>query len=300
MTPFRRIPKTFVQVIALQRIGLVLSGGLAKGAYQLGVLKAVDELVDFDSITAISASSVGALNAYAFVNHRLETAEQVWRSLNCKGMKDFIRNVLQSDFLDRQIKRFAVPQRVESKKFYTTLLNTKEKNIDYINLCAIEPNLVQKFIRASVALPPFNQPMQILDTAYLDGALADNIPISPLVKENLDCIICIYFDDYNYSFENRTIDEKTVKINQQSSMFMKNVFLFRHEYIEQMIDDGYQYGRGVLCEFFENGQLIPTYKTRIDDFNRQNENLKWYVTCEVLTKRLNKVTQKYLKEKRQK
>lgn len=281
----------------MQRIGLVLSGGLAKGAYQLGVLKAINELVDFDSIVAISASSVGALNAYAFVNHKLDTAERIWRSLNCKGIKDFIRNVLQSDFLETQIQRFSVTKSTWNKDFYTTLLNTKDKNIDYVNLSAVEPGLIQRFIRASVALPPFNKPMHILESEYLDGALVDNIPISPLAQADLDCIICVYFDDYNYNFECDAVNRKTIKINQQSNMFMKNVFLFKREYIETMIDDGYRYGSGVLNAFFQNGDLLPGYENIIADFNRKNMNLKWYVTCEVLTKRLNKVTQKYLKRK---
>ena len=56
----------------MPKIGLVLSGGLAKGAYQLGVLKAINELVRLEDIVAISASSVGTLNAYAFINQRLE------------------------------------------------------------------------------------------------------------------------------------------------------------------------------------------------------------------------------------
>ena len=284
-------------MISLQKIGLVLSGGLAKGAYQLGVLKAINELVDFDSIVAISASSVGALNAYAFINHKLETAEHLWRSLNCKGMKDFIRNILQSDFLEAQIKRFSAGQGAWNKDFYTTLLNTTNKNIDYINLNTVEPGLIQKFVRASVALPPFNKPMHILESEYLDGALVDNIPISPLTQADLDCIICVYFDDYNYNFECDAVNKKTIKINQQSNMFMKNVFLFRKEYIEAMIDDGYRYGLGVLNSFFTGGNLLPGYESIIADFNRKNMDLKWYVTCEVLTKRLNKATQKYLKRK---
>ena len=47
-------------------IGLVLSGGGAKGAYQAGVWKALYELGLADRIRAISGTSIGAINAAAF------------------------------------------------------------------------------------------------------------------------------------------------------------------------------------------------------------------------------------------
>lgn len=282
----------------MPKIGLVLSGGLAKGAYQLGVLKAINELVRLEDIVAISASSVGTLNAYAFINQRLEAAENIWKTIDCKSMTAFVRHVLQSDFLEKQIDRIATTSNILCNSFYTTLLNTTSRSLSYIDLKKVNPSFLKNYIRASVALPPFNKPISIQQTHYLDGALVDNIPILPLKSEKLDCIICVYFEDYNYNFENMDLNNKTIKINQQSNMFMKNVFLFKHEYIEQMIQDGYVYGKDVLQDFFVNGELLPDYLETIQEYNQKNSDLKWYVTCEVFTKRLNKVTRKYLDKKR--
>ncbi len=282
----------------MPKIGLVLSGGLAKGAYQLGVLKAINELVRLEDIVAISASSVGTLNAYAFINQRLEAAENIWKTIDCKSMTAFVRHVLQSDFLEKQIDRIATTSNILCNSFYTTLLNTTSRSLSYIDLKKVNPSFLKNYIRASVALPPFNKPISIQQTHYLDGALVDNIPILPLKSEKLDCIICVYFEDYNYNFENVDLNNKTIKINQQSNMFMKNVFLFKHEYIEQMIQDGYVYGKDVLQDFFVNGELLPDYLETIQEYNQKNSDLKWYVTCEVFTKRLNKVTRKYLDKKR--
>lgn len=281
----------------MPKIGLVLSGGLAKGAYQLGVLKAINELVRLEDIVAISASSVGTLNAYAFINQRLEAAENIWKTIDCKSMTAFVRHVLQSDFLEKQIDRIATTSNILCNSFYTTLLNTTSRSLSYIDLKKVNPSFLKNYIRASVALPPFNKPISIQQTHYLDGALVDNIPILPLKSEKLDCIICVYFEDYNYNFENVDLNNKTIKINQQSNMFMKNVFLFKHEYIEQMIQDGYVYGKDVLQDFFVNGELLPDYLETIQEYNQKNSDLKWYVTCEVFTKKLNKVTRKYLDKK---
>lgn len=57
----------FIALFAQARpIGLVLSGGGARGAYEVGVWRAVCELGLKDEIAAISGSSVGALNAALF------------------------------------------------------------------------------------------------------------------------------------------------------------------------------------------------------------------------------------------
>ncbi|PKN80690.1 MAG: hypothetical protein CVU48_01165 [Candidatus Cloacimonetes bacterium HGW-Cloacimonetes-1] len=48
------------------KLGLVLSGGGAKGAYQLGVWKALEENGLAKHVVAVSGSSVGALNAIMF------------------------------------------------------------------------------------------------------------------------------------------------------------------------------------------------------------------------------------------
>lgn len=60
-------------------IGLVLSGGGAKGAFQAGVWKAMHELGLTKRVRVISGTSVGALNAAAFASVRdPETICQFW------------------------------------------------------------------------------------------------------------------------------------------------------------------------------------------------------------------------------
>ena len=61
-------------------IGLVLSGGGAKGAFQAGVWKAMNELGLAERVRVISGTSVGALNAAAFAAIRdPETICRFWR-----------------------------------------------------------------------------------------------------------------------------------------------------------------------------------------------------------------------------
>ncbi len=59
-------------------LGIVLSGGGARGAYQIGVWRALRELGCEKEIAVATGSSVGALNAAMFVQGNLERAEAMW------------------------------------------------------------------------------------------------------------------------------------------------------------------------------------------------------------------------------
>lgn len=57
--------------------GLVLAGGGGKGAYEIGAWKALRERKDL-KISAVSGTSVGALNAALFCTGDFEMAENIW------------------------------------------------------------------------------------------------------------------------------------------------------------------------------------------------------------------------------
>ncbi|NMD13012.1 MAG: hypothetical protein GYA77_05625 [Candidatus Cloacimonetes bacterium] len=65
------------------RLGLVLSGGGAKGAYQLGVWKAMEEFGLSRLVRAVSGSSVGSLNGFMFCFSDYESAA-LMNITNCR------------------------------------------------------------------------------------------------------------------------------------------------------------------------------------------------------------------------
>ncbi|MGL5756329.1 MAG: patatin-like phospholipase family protein [Paraclostridium sp.] len=60
------------------KIGLVLSGGGGKGAYELGVWKALKEMKLDPYIKVFSGTSIGAFNAVLFAQDDLDKAEALW------------------------------------------------------------------------------------------------------------------------------------------------------------------------------------------------------------------------------
>ncbi|KLI21065.1 hypothetical protein A9X77_04435 [Brachyspira hyodysenteriae] len=104
-----------------KNIGLVLDGGGAKGAYHIGVFKALKELDINKYINSVSGASVGALNACLFPIYNLNSqiVENIWinevenkiltlnpnKVINSffKIKKNYIQNAVNeivSDFLD--------------------------------------------------------------------------------------------------------------------------------------------------------------------------------------------------------
>ena len=64
------------------RIGLVLGGGGANGAYQVGVYKALCEAgIDPSAFYCIAGTSVGALNALLFAVKNADDAEKMWHEM---------------------------------------------------------------------------------------------------------------------------------------------------------------------------------------------------------------------------
>lgn len=65
----------------MRRVGLVLSGGGAKGAYEIGVWKALKEMEATKCIDKIVGTSVGALNAVLLDACGIAKAEEIWINL---------------------------------------------------------------------------------------------------------------------------------------------------------------------------------------------------------------------------
>ena len=66
----------------MRNIGLVLCGGGAKGAYQVGVFKVLEELEIANEIKMISGSSIGALNGALYLMYSADEIDQIWQQCN--------------------------------------------------------------------------------------------------------------------------------------------------------------------------------------------------------------------------
>ena len=279
-------------------IGLVLSGGMAKGAYQIGALKALNEFIPLKEIKCISCASIGVLNGYAYATENLQQAERMWRNICSNDTRYIISQILRSSMLQQNISTLYDKEKQLSNTFYCSLLDFCHRNIVYKDLSTVSYNEIPLYLKASVAMPVYNRSVSLDNTSYFDGAMIDNIPVYPLLKHNLDYIICIYFDDTCYKFENTYFDNKVIKITFPCESMLRQSIVFNKQNIEDMIKGGYDRTayilKNILSEGYENLEYV--YRT-IDFMNQSNRNNCMRITGDVLVTNLNKITQRLTKRK---
>ena len=279
-------------------IGLVLSGGMAKGAYQIGALRALNNFVPLNEIKYISCASIGVLNGYAYATENLDCAEQMWKNICNNDTRLVITQILRSSMLQQNIKSIYDSDKKLSSNFYCSLLDLSHRSIVYKDLSEVDSNKIPLYLKASVAMPVYNRSVQLDNTSYFDGAMIDNIPVYPLLKHSLDYIMCIYFDDTCYKFENTYFDNKIIKITFPCESMLKQSVIFKQDSIDDMIKSGYDRTMYLLKTVFSEGyeNLEYIYRT-IDYMNRNNKSNSLRITGDVLVTNLNKVTQKLTKRK---
>lgn len=279
-------------------IGLDLSGGMGKGAYEIGALTAISEFFDPSDFEYVSAASVGVLNTYAFLTNNLPKAREIWESVNLKGEKRFITSVLKSTFLQDVITSIVSHEKID-KNFYVPLLDLGNRELLYYNFKDISPDEAAPYLRASIAMPFYNKGVVIGDKALYDGAVVDNIPIYPVLKNNLDYVICIYFDDFNYIFEDYTADNKIIKLTFPDDKIISNSINISHDAIAYMMDEGYRRTKRILSDIFAAGtEDLEAIYQKIEQINSRDDKKKVRITGDVVVTNMNKVVKRVIRHKR--
>ena len=282
----------------MPNIGLVLSGGFAKGAYQVGVLKALKQFLEVEQLACISASSVGVLNAYCFVQNRLDEAEQMWLSQNFADVHSFTHAYARSSYVPNTIKEFTKEYLPFKPDLYTTLLNISERKLNYVNLKEINPGLIWGYLQASVSLPMVSKIVEIGNTKYCDGAFVDNIPVTPLLGRPIDYAIVIHFDQSDHAFESKEFDQKLIKLNFMDDKIIRDSMAFDKISVSHMINEGYEKGMKIFDLHFKNGINDTDFildKIKFLDELRGKQPFR--LTGDIVVNNMNRILKKVIKSK---
>ncbi|MEG0641779.1 MAG: patatin-like phospholipase family protein [Clostridium sp.] len=193
---------------------LVLGGGGAKGSYELGVFKALNEM-DVN-ITSIYGTSIGALNGAMFVQGDINRAEKLWSEIKASDIMDIGENIealLQKGGIS-SILEFMMHIISSRGLVITPFRRLLEEIIDeeFIRNSPINYGIVtfsledfkavklQKtdipegklidYLLASSALPAFKK-HTIDNKIFIDGAFCDNLPISLAIDDKANNIIVV-------------------------------------------------------------------------------------------------------------
>lgn len=183
-------------------VGLVLAGGGGKGAYQVGVLKALSEQGMLDDVTAISGASIGAVNAMLFAMEDIDIMYQAWDDIDMGTVFDVDLEMLIKPYFSRDemlgmISRYIDFDKVRHGKYqiYNSICRLDshiEKMVpEYRRLSDYDEDTVKKILLASTALPLIYEAVEIDGNYYRDGGICDNEPVAPLYDMGIRQFIVI-------------------------------------------------------------------------------------------------------------
>lgn len=150
------------------KIGLVLSGGGAKGAYEAGVIEALEDLDVTDKLAIVSGTSAGALNAAAMTCGDAERVKEMWSQI---GYSDVLAANEKEEPEEKQ--RRSIVDVVENVKETISSRKGQEKADETPFLERIRPDQglfsqsgLEKLLRDVVDITAFDGPCRYYVCAY--------------------------------------------------------------------------------------------------------------------------------------
>ena len=226
--------------------GLVLEGGGAKGAYQIGAWSALRELgIEF---SAAVGTSVGALNAAVILQGDYDIARELWETMTFSSVFDMNDGVFSKimgyefqskdvlDYREEMNRVFHVPGlditplketikkyldedtiRNSGKEFGLVTISIKDLKALELYLEDIPRNQLNDMLLASSYLPVFKLE-RLHGKFYLDGGFYNNLPTRMLVSKGYKNIIEIRLKDAPEQFPVDTKGLNIIRIQPEENL----------------------------------------------------------------------------------
>lgn len=238
-------------ILRRPKIGLVLSGGGAKGFAHIGVLKVLEELgipIDFIGGTSMG-SIVGGLYAIGYSAKQLDsiTRNTEWdelltdriarRNLSLIEKDEYVKFIVKFPIKE---KRIALPSGMVAgeniSRLFSRLCSSVAGDTDFtkfkIPFLCIATNIekgeavilthgsLPQAMRASMAIPTIFTPEKINDEILLDGGLTNNFPAEEVKNMGADILIGV---DVGYQ------SQKDIELNSMVKIMEQSIFMHSRE-----------------------------------------------------------------------
>lgn len=195
--------------------GLILDGGGARGAYQIGAWKALKEAGV--RVNAVAGTSVGALNGALICMDDVEKAEKVWNEIAFSRVMDVDDEWMEQLFqgeqtlgsiisgalrllteggvdiapLRRLIHETVDEEKIRSsgKEFCIKTFSVTDRKELELSISDIPEGRLEEFLLASSYLVGFKNEKMEDGKRYIDGGIIDNVPVNALVSRGYMDII---------------------------------------------------------------------------------------------------------------
>lgn len=176
----------------MYQAGLILEGGGFKGAYTTGVLDFfLEKGIEFDSCYGVSAGAIYMCSYLAGQKGRgLRTSLDYLDDKRYCGMYSLLTT---GDFFGAEFCYKEIPTKLDPldneaflrqrSKAYAVVTNVETGKAEYLRVRDLTRDT--DIIRASGSLPLLSRNVPIGDNLYLDGGIADSIPIRRSIRDGL-------------------------------------------------------------------------------------------------------------------
>lgn len=243
------------------RLGVCLPGGGAKGAFQAGVLESLYHrgIKKYDSY---ACTSIGAINGYYLYTENVDKMKKMWISgQNNKGKRfKSVDNIIDNSEDIKKLYELKNYKIRENSSFYINYLQVRNKvgKEIIVDISKFDHKNRVNYIKYSCALP-YNQGKGLFsmqevkqyieegkfDGFNLDGGMARNTYIDPLIEDNVDKILIIS-TRHNFKLPQNVISKidrnKVIIISPEKPIDNKELLNFSTEFCSKLYKEGYEIG----------------------------------------------------------
>lgn len=191
-----------------KKTAFVLSGGGSRGAYEVGVWQALNELgIKIDIVTG---ASVGAINGAMIAQGDFELATLLWREIETHMVFDVGKNSQPIDyarelFLNKGAGSSGLQELIDKYLNEDGLRNSQiEYGLVTVELPSLKPHflfaedipkgLLKDYITASASAFPAVHSHKINGKEFIDGGYADVLPVKMALSKGATDVIAVYLD----------------------------------------------------------------------------------------------------------
>ncbi len=181
--------------IGQRRIGIALSSGGAKGLAHIGVIQVLEENgLEVDVIAGSSMGAyVGAIWAHGYTG---EALERIARELEGRwGLLHLLDPVLppREGFMRAQRTARRLQRSIGHARFSDLVrpLRVVATDMETMGRVVFSTGEVASAVEASIAIPGICVPVRLDGETYIDGGIADPLPVDVLVEMGIERIIAV-------------------------------------------------------------------------------------------------------------
>ena len=188
----------------MSKTALVFGGGGAKGAYQIGAVKALNKLkIKYDIITGCS---VGSINGAIVAQGDFDLAMKLWKTLSTDKILDLkenetginVKGAFENSGYDYTNLKNLLIKYIDEDKLRKSPVDYGLVTVKYPEMMPLyifkedmEIGKIVDYILGSSAFFPAMKPHKIGENMYIDGGFSDNLPINMAIEKGVDKIIAI-------------------------------------------------------------------------------------------------------------